>query len=292
MKITGTTRLGGLLGSPVKHSISPMMHNDSFEINGIDAVYLCFDVGPDRLGETVQALRDMNAYGFNLTMPDKEAVIPFLDELSDAARLIGAVNTVENRDGRLIGHNTDGIGFVKAAAAEGIDVSGRTITLLGAGGAGGAIAVQLALSGCRELYLCNRQTRSWNRAGELVERIDQNTPCQARLIDLGDESETASCIRESSLLINATPVGMEPNADAMPLPEDIFGEGGAVHEGLAVADVIYHPRKTKLLRKAEEAGLFAFSGMYMLLYQGEAAFRIWTGTDMPVSVIRERYFAQ
>ena len=164
-QITGHTRMGGLLGSPVAHSISPMMHNDSFRELGLDWVYLCFDVGPDRLGEVVNAFRSMNVYGFNLTMPDKEAVIPHLDELSLAAELIGAVNTVKNEDGKLIGHNTDGIGYMQSVSAAGWDIRGKEMTLLGAGGAACAIAVQAAINGVSRLHLVSRRGRSWRKPG-------------------------------------------------------------------------------------------------------------------------------
>lgn len=286
-QITGHTRMGGLLGSPVAHSISPMMHNDSFRELGLDWVYLCFDVGPDRLGEVVNAFRSMNVYGFNLTMPDKEAVIPHLDELSLAAELIGAVNTVKNEDGKLIGHNTDGIGYMQSVSAAGWDIRGKEMTLLGAGGAACAIAVQAAINGVSRLHLVSRRGRSWEKAGRLVEQINKKTGCQADLTDLADGSRLRRCLETSSLLTNATSVGMAPQADATPIPDiSMF------HPGLLVSDVIYHPSKTRLLREAQRAGCPVCNGMYMLLYQGAAAFKIWTGQEMPVELIRERYFSR
>lgn len=286
-QITGHTRMGGLLGSPVAHSISPMMHNDSFRELGLDWVYLCFDVGPDRLGEVVNAFRSMNVYGFNLTMPDKEAVIPHLDELSLAAELIGAVNTVKNEDGKLIGHNTDGIGYIQSVSAAGWDIRGKEMTLLGAGGAACAIAVQAAIDGVSRLHLVSRRGRSWEKAGRLVEQINKKTDCQADLTDLADGSRLRRCLETSSLLTNATSVGMAPQADATPIPDTSM-----FHPGLLVSDVIYHPSKTRLLREAQGAGCAVCNGMYMLLYQGAAAFKIWTGQEMPVELIRERYFSR
>ena len=286
-QITGHTRMGGLLGSPVAHSISPMMHNDSFRELGLDWVYLCFDVGPDRLGEVVNAFRSMNVYGFNLTMPDKEAVIPHLDELSLAAELIGAVNTVKNEDGKLIGHNTDGIGYIQSVSAVGWDIRGKEMTLLGAGGAACAIAVQAAIDGVSRLHLVSRRGRSWEKAGRLVEQINKKTGCQADLTDLADGSRLRRCLETSSLLTNATSVGMAPQADATPIPDTSM-----FHPGLLVSDVIYHPSKTRLLREAQRAGCPVCNGMYMLLYQGAAAFKIWTGQEMPVELIRERYFSR
>ena len=283
--ITGHTRLGGLLGSPVAHSISPMMHNDSFRALGLDCVYLCFDVGPEKLGDVVSAFRSMNVYGFNLTMPDKEAVLPYLDELSLAARLIGAVNTVKQENGKLTGYNTDGTGYMKAVKDAGYDVTGQEMTLLGAGGAASAIAVQAAIDGVSHLHLVSRRGRSWEKAARLVERINQKTACQADLTDLADTVTLGRLLERSALLTNATSVGMAPDTDATPIPDPAL-----FHPGLVVSDVIYNPKETRLLAEAKAAGCPTFNGMYMLLYQGEAAFKIWTGQDMPVEQIRERYF--
>ncbi len=284
--ITGHTRLGGLLGSPVAHSISPMMHNDSFAFHKLDYVYLCFDIREDKLGTTIRALRDMNTYGFNLTMPDKTAVMGYLDEISVEARLIGAVNTVKNQDGKLIGFNTDGAGYMRAAADFGVDVTGRELTLIGAGGAANAIAVQSALDGAAFIHLVSRRGRSWDRARSLVDRINENTGCQAELIDLEDSICLKSALERSVLLTNATSAGMAPETDVTPLKDTSL-----LYPELFVSDVIYNPRKTRFLREAQEAGCRTFNGLYMLLYQGEKAFNIWTGLDMPVQMIRERYFS-
>lgn len=284
--ITGHTRLGGLLGSPVAHSISPMMHNDSFAFHKLDYVYLCFDIREDKLGTTIRALRDMNTYGFNLTMPDKTAVMGYLDEISVEARLIGAVNTVKNQDGKLIGFNTDGAGYMRAAADFGVDVTGRELTLIGAGGAANAIAVQSALDGAAFIHLVSRRGRSWDRARSLVDRINENTGCQAELIDLEDSVCLKSALERSVLLTNATSAGMAPETDVTPLKDTSL-----LYPELFVSDVIYNPRKTRFLREAQEAGCRTFNGLYMLLYQGEKAFNIWTGLDMPVQMIRERYFS-
>ncbi|MDD3794798.1 MAG: shikimate dehydrogenase [Lachnospiraceae bacterium] len=286
-KITGSTRLGGLLGSPVAHSISPMMHNDSFQELGLDYVYLCFEVGPEKLPEVITAFRSMNVYGFNLTMPDKEAVIPCLDELSLAAQMIGAVNTVTCQNGKMTGHNTDGIGYMRAVEEAGYSVPGKEMTLLGAGGAASAIAVQAAIDGVSRLHLVSRRGRSWEKARALVDQINRNTSCQADLTDLADTDGLRKNLERSALLTNATSVGMAPHADQTPI-----GDCSLFHPELIVSDVIYNPRRTRLLREAENAGCRTFNGMYMLLYQGEAAFRIWTGQNMPVELIKSRYFTE
>ena len=285
-QITGLTRLGGLLGSPVSHSISPMMHNDSFRELGLDYVYLCFDIGPEKLGNAISALRDMNTYGFNLTMPDKEAVLPYLDELSLASQIIGAVNTVKNENGRLVGHMTDGIGYMRSAKEAGCDVIGKEMMILGVGGAASAIAVQAAIDGVSKLHLVNRKSRSWEKAEKLVRQINENTNCRADLTDLADTGALRALLASTTLLTNATSVGMAPNEKATPLPDTSL-----FHPELTVSDVIYHPRETRLLAEAKTVGCKTFNGMYMLLYQGEAAFKIWTDQDMPTELIKERYFS-
>ncbi|MDO4476039.1 MAG: shikimate dehydrogenase [Lachnospiraceae bacterium] len=285
-EITGTTRLGGLLGSPVAHSLSPLMHNLSFRELGLDFVYLCFDVKEAQMPSMAAALREMNVYGFNLTMPCKQAIIPCLDELSDAARLIGAVNTVVNDNGRLIGHNTDGMGFMRSVRENGCDIAGREMTLLGSGGAASAIAVQAALDGAKALHLACRRGRSWGAAEELVRRINEGTSCQADLIELADTTALKERLDNSAILVNGTSAGMSPNEELCPLPDTSI-----LSPELLVGDVIYHPRKTRLMAEAEALGCRTFNGMYMLLYQGAAAFELWTGQPMPVEVVRQAYFS-
>lgn len=287
IEISGETRLGGLLGSPVAHSLSPAMHNMCFREMNIDFVYLAFDVPQPQIRETVHVLRNVNTYGFNLTMPDKVAVMECLDDCSRAAEMIGAVNTVVNEDGRLIGHNTDGIGYVESARHQGFEPSGKEITLLGAGGAALAAAVQLALDGAEKLHISNRRSRSWNAAREMVDKINRETSCRADLTDLEDAGELAKRIGSSDLLVNATSVGMAPHEDESPL-KDV----SLLRPELVVSDIIYHPRQTLLLRSASERGCRTFNGMDMLLYQGAAAFRLWTGREMPVERVRRAVFAK
>ena len=285
-QITGHTRLGCLLGTPVSHSISPMMYNESFRLLGLDFVYLCFDTKNADLSAMVQTLRDMNVFGFNLTMPDKERILEYLDELSPAARMIGAVNTVKNEDGRLIGHNTDGIGYMRSLGDAGYDIHSGAMTLLGAGGAASSIAIQAALDGVPALHIVNRRGRSWENANRLVDVINSNTDCRADVTDMADLSEVRRCIQGSTLLTNATSIGMAPNADATPVSDP-----SCFHRDLLVTDIIYNPSCTRLMREAQEHGCRAQNGMYMLLYQGEAAFHIWTGQDMPTEQIRSRFFS-
>ena len=284
-QITGHTRLGCLLGTPVSHSISPMMHNEAFRILGLDCVYLCFDTKNADLKTMVQTLKEMNVYGFNLTMPDKERILPYLDELSPAARMIGAVNTVKNEDGRLIGHNTDGIGYMQSVKDTGYDATTGPMTLLGAGGAASSIAIQAALDGVPVLHIVNRRGRSWDNALRLADLINENTSCKADVTDMAKGVAVKACIKDSLLLTNATSIGMAPNTDASPVQDT-----SCFHPDQLVSDIIYNPRRTKLLLEAQDAGCRISNGMYMLLYQGAAAFQIWTGKEMPVEEIRQKFF--
>ncbi|MDO4337747.1 MAG: shikimate dehydrogenase [Eubacteriales bacterium] len=284
--ITGHTKLTALLGSPVAHSISPLMHNEAFRQLGLDYVYLCFDVTEETLPAAVAGLKACGIRGFNLTMPNKNKIVELLDELSPAAKLIGAVNTVVNDNGRLIGYNTDGIGYMQAARDAGYDLTGKTITIMGAGGAATAICAQAALDGVEKIHIFARSSsRFWNRTQKLADTINGTLSCKAELHENGDGAALQEAAGESTLLLNATSVGMAPNVDA-----SIITDTSIFRPDLVVSDVIYNPQETLLLKQAREAGCRTFNGMYMLLYQGAEAFRLWTGMDMPVELIKEKYF--
>ena len=284
--ITGHTGLTALLGSPVAHSISPMMHNESFRYHNLDYVYLCFDVNEEGLAIAVDGLKKIGIRGFNLTMPNKNKMIEFVDHLSPAGELIGAINTVVNDDGILTGHNTDGVGFMRSLEDAGHNVIGKTMAVLGAGGAATAICAQAALDGVKCIHIFARTTsRFWNRTAEFVKKINEMTNCQAILHDNDDKEALRQALEESALLVNASSVGMAPNTDASLIEDPSY-----FHQGLIVYDAIYNPRETKLLRLAREAGCETCNGLYMLLYQGAEAFRIWTGKEMPVDLIKEKYF--
>lgn len=287
MNITGHTRLTALLGSPVAHSISPLMHNEAFRLLGLDYAYLCFEVTETTLKEAVAGLKICGIRGFNLTMPNKNKIVEYLDELSPSARLIGAVNTVINENGRLIGHNTDGTGYMLAARDAGCDPIGKTVTLMGAGGAATAILAQAALDGVKDIHIFIRKTsRFLERTQMLADKINASLPCRVYLHDNEDTEALAKALEESYLLINATSVGMAPNTDV-----SIITDKSLLRPELIVSDIIYNPQETKLLRDAREAGCKTFNGMYMLLYQGAEAFRLWTGKEMPVQEIKEKYFS-
>lgn len=286
-QITGTTVLTGLLGSPVAHSLSPLMHNDSFQALGLDYAYLCFDVGTDRLKEAVDGLRVMGARGWNLTMPDKNLMCQLADRLSPASEISGAVNTVVNDNGILTGYTTDGIGYMRAAKEAGFDLPGKVMTLLGGGGAATAILVQAALDGMKEIRVFNRKSPSFDRLLHIAGQLNERTNCKVSVHPLEDATDLKVSIETSDILTNGTSLGMAPYSNACPIPDSSF-----LRPELIVSDVIYNPRQTKLLQMAQEIGCPFFNGLYMLLYQGAAAFTLWTGKEMPVEQIKEKYFSE
>lgn len=285
-EITGATGLTCLLGHPVAHSISPQMHNEAFRLLGLDYRYFAFDVTPETLETAFAGLKTLNVLGFNLTMPLKTAILPYLDELTPTARLSGSVNTVYRKGDRYIGHMTDGIGYMRSVTDAGFSIIGKKMTLLGAGGAATAILVQAALDGVSEIFVCKRKNASWDKTLELIEQLNKETSCKVSLHDIENSVDLADCISRSDILTNATNVGMAPNIDACPIsPDMLFPE-------LIVSDIIYNPRETKLIQYAKEVGCPTFNGLYMLLYQGAAAFECWTGKEMPIAPIKEKYFSE
>ena len=284
--ITGHTRLLCLLGDPVSHSISPAMHNLSFETLNLDYVYLAFKTTIDEFENTVATLKQIGARGFNCTMPCKRIAAEKCDELSPAAKFMNSVNTVVIEDGKLVGHNTDGVGYMRSVVDAGHDIIGKQMTLLGSGGASSAILAQAALDGLKNINLFARKGNSWNVIEKQVNQINVETNCKVTLNELADETALKKSIADSAILVNGSSVGMAPNTDGCLIPDTSF-----FHPELIVSDVIYNPRKTKLLTLAESAGLATFNGMYMLLYQGAEAFKIWTGQEMPVDLVKRELFS-
>ena len=293
MEISGHTGMICLLGSPVAHSLSPAMHNEAFKQLDLDYRYLAFDVKEGELKGVLDSFKKMGVRGFNLTMPLKTEAAHLCDSLSPAADIAGTVNTVViEADGTATGHTTDGIGFTESAREAGVDYIGKKVTLMGTGGAGIAILVQLALDGAREISVFERtSSRFKERTAEVVKKLNARTCCKVSVYDY-DDTRLQREISESVLLINATNIGMAPNTEGNLIKDPSWLTTRAVGqtEPLAVSDVIYNPQKTKLLEMAEQCGLKAFNGMYMLLYQGAAAFTLWTGEKMPVDIIKEKYF--
>ena len=282
LQISGTTTMLGLIGTPVAHSKSPAMYNHCFQKFGLDWAYLAFDVPAERTGEAVAAIRTLHMRGANVTMPCKNAVIPFLDELTPAARAIQAVNTIVNEDGVLVGHNTDGCGYTQNLRRNGIEVAGKKIVLLGGGGAASAIAIQAALEGAAEIAVFNLRDAFWPRVEQGLRAIAQAAPgCAISLRDLEDRAALKAAIDRCDILSNATRVGMAPYED-----QSNITDGSWYRPDLVVTDVVYAPPETKMLREARAAGCRTCDGLGMLLCQGAEAFRLYSGLEMPVEEIR------
>ena len=284
MEISGRTKLFGLLGSPVGHSKSPEMYNYCFKKYQRDCAYIAFDVDEAHVSEGVRAIKTLNMGGANVTMPLKSAVIPYLDKLTSAAAVTNSVNTIVNEDGVLVGYCTDGMGFVANLASGDVSVEGKKITILGGGGVSSAVSAQCALEGAKELSIFNRKDKFWSRLLEHAERIKKAAPgCTVNIYDLDDEAELKKQISESQILANANCVGMAPLEDV-----SLIKDQSIFRKDLVVADVVYAPKETKLIKEAKAAGCEkTFGGMGMLLRQGAAALKLYTGDEMPVEEIEE-----
>lgn len=277
MKINGYTRLAAVVANPIKHSISPFIHNSAFEATETNGVYLAWEVEATDLAETVANIRRYQMYGINLSMPYKEQVIPYLDQLSEEACLIGAVNTVVNREGTLIGYNTDGKGFFKSLPS--FKISRKRMVLLGAGGAAKAILAQAILDGVSQISVFVRSS-SMGKTRPYLEKIQNATGFRVDLFALEDVQDLQDSITQADLLVNATSVGMD--GSSQPIPTSIV-----LPEKLLVADVIYQPFETPFLKWAKEQGNQSINGLGMLLYQAAEAFELWTGKEMPTDQIWE-----
>ena len=277
MKIDGYTRLAAVVANPIKHSISPFIHNSAFEATNTNGVYLAWEVDATELAETVANIRRYQMYGINLSMPYKEQVIPYLDQLSEEACLIGAVNTVVNREGTLIGYNTDGKGFFKSLPS--FKISRKRLVLLGAGGAAKAILAQAILDGVSQISIFVRSS-SMEKTRPYLEKIQNATGFRVDLFALEDVQELQDSITQADLLVNATSVGMD--GSSQPIPTSIV-----LPEKLMVADVIYQPFETPFLKWAKNQGNQSINGLGMLLYQAAEAFELWTGKEMPTDQIWE-----
>ena len=278
MKPSGSTKIVRLIGYPVEHSKSPLMHNAAFQSLGLDFVYVLLSVKAPDLKEAVTGLRASNVAGANVTIPYKEEVIKYLDEITPEAVFIGAVNTIHNREGKLMGYNTDGQGFITSLLTDGkIKLEGQKVFLIGAGGAGKAVAVKLAERGVERLVITDK---IGERTESLVSRLQENIPdCPVYAVPM-DSKEFAEAISESTLLINATPVGMNEGDPCVVDPDYL-------HKDLFIYDVVYN-RETPLVREARKRGVKALGGIGMLIHQGAASFEIWTGQKAPVEVMKNK----
>ncbi|WP_430618876.1 shikimate dehydrogenase [Enterococcus sp. DIV1072d] len=281
--ISGKTKLTGFFAKPASHSLSPLMHNLAFSHWGIDAVYLAFEVDQTNLRQAVESIRTLDMLGVNVSMPNKTAVLAYLDQLSPEAELIGAVNTIVHQEQRLIGYNTDGMGFVRSVNETGHPIKNQKIVVLGAGGAAKAIVVQMALEGAQEITIYKRLNATFLPLKEYFVKVSEKTGCPIRLHDYADESQLALDLSQANLLINATDIGMGSKKDQLPIADVEL-----LHSQLAVFDLIYSPSETRLIQEAKKMGIKAYNGLGMLIHQGAIAFELWTHREMPVQNIREQ----
>jgi len=287
-RISGHTTLLGLIGSPVSHSGSPAMYNYGCELKGLDFAYLAFDVDKEHTKNAMDAIRTFHMRGCNVTFPCKVETVSYMDELSTAAELMGAVNTIVNEDGRLIGYNTDGEGFVRNLADHGVEVKGKKMTVCGGGGAATAIQVQCALDGAREISIFNKKDEFFARTEATAAKLMEKVPgIVVNVYDIDDTDLLKREMDDSDIFVNGTVVGMKPMDDMSIVPDTSF-----FRPELIVCDVVYNPIETKMLREAKAAGCQTIGGKGMLLWQGVSAFKLYTGEDMPVAEVKARYFSE
>ena len=277
-QISGKTKICALIGDPVEHTMSPVMHNAAYKKLGLDYIYIPFRVAPEQLAAAVDGLRALNVKGFNVTIPHKVSIIPMLDGLDPLAEKIGAVNTVVNNDGELRGYNTDAEGFLRALLERGVEPGGKNVVVLGAGGASRAITYVLAEKNAA-LTILNRQLElDW--AEDIAELIREDFGKVVRVLELCEEY-LAEALEKADILVNATSVGMSPAVDESPVP------AGLLKDSLIVFDVVYNPMMTRLIREARAAGARTIGGIDMLAWQGALAFEKWTGQAAPLDLMRK-----
>ncbi len=275
MAISGKTRVCGVIGDPIEHTLSPTIHNAAFNHLKLAFVFLAFRVKAADLENAVRGMRGLGIHGLNVTMPHKSTVISFLDEVDATVQFLGSANTILNKDGKLSGFNTDGVGALKALRENGTELSEKKVLLLGAGGAAKAIAFSLAKE-VGELAILNRTAEKANELAETLGRMFNKKVVG----DVLSSDAIAQNLRDSDILINATSVGMKPNlSQSLVAPQWLKSD-------LAVMDIVYNPVETKLARDAKAAGAKVISGVEMLIYQGAASFEIWTGCSAPIEVMR------
>jgi len=276
MAISGKTKVCGVIGDPIEHTLSPIMHNAAFRALELDFAFLAFKVQATEVGNAISGMRALNIHGLNVTMPHKNAVIKFLDEIDPTAKTIASVNTILNKDGRLLGFNTDGVGALNALEQNSVTIRGKKVLLLGAGGAAKAIAYTLSQES-DEFVILNRTPKlAAELSAILKQKFNKKIKAGAFSPDLVKDN-----LADADVLINATSVGMKPNDNQTPiLPQWLKPD-------LTVMDIVYNPLETKLAKNAKAAGAKIISGVEMLIYQGAASFEIWTACQAPVEVMRK-----
>lgn len=272
MAVSGKTRITGIFGNPIEHTLSPLMHNAAFQTLGLDICYVPFRVSPESLPDAVRAIRSLNMMGVNITIPHKEKVIPLLDKVHEEASFIGAVNTVTHNDGILTGYNTDGRGFLSSLTEEGISIEGKKILIIGAGGASRAVSYYLS----EKASILSLFDTDMPKAGRLVHDLSmiRSNVCLAK--EIGN-------MVQPDIVINATPLGLKTD-DPLPFNPDLIAPE------MVICDLVY--KKTELLKEAELRGAKIVDGSGMLLWQGVLAFELWTGVKPPVDIMRDQLLSK
>ena len=274
------TKLAAIIGTDIGHSKSSAMMNAAFQELGLNYYYFPMNIRQEDFGDVIRGISKMNFAGLTITIPYKLEILRYLDAIDPLAEVIGAVNTVKIENGKLTGFNTDGAGFVRGLEADlGLSISEEAFLVVGAGGVARAISTVLASRKPRKLILANRTVK---KAEEICEKLNRQVWNGCEAISL---EEIRSRLQEVTVVINATNIGMAPREDGC-----LIQDPSVFHKDLVVSDIIYNPRQTKLMAMAKSQGCPVFNGLYMLLYQGAESFRLWTGQDMPVAVIREKFF--
>jgi shikimate dehydrogenase len=289
------TRLYGVIGDPIRHTRSPLMQNCAFQVSGINAVYAAFHVKPEQLGDAMAGLRAFGIGGLNVTIPHKVEVMNHLDEIDESAQAIGAVNTIVNRDGRLIGYNTDGIGYVRSLKEEAEpQLAGKRIVVLGAGGASRGIVWALAREHPEAIWIANRTHEKAQALADSLGGFRRLADDGAADHPVGEKGTVIRAIawealrevcREADVVINTTSVGMAPDVDATPI------DAAWLRPDAVASDLIYNPLKTRFLQEAEQRGCRIHGGLGMFVYQGAYAFEYWTGQPAPVKAMRDAVLA-
>lgn len=272
------TELLGVIGYPLGHSLSPLLHNHAIKELGLNMVYLGFAIKPELLKEGVQGFRALNIKGINVTIPYKEKVIPFLDEVDSLASKVGAVNTIVNKQGDLKGYNTDVIGVQRLIEDDGnFKIKGKKALVLGAGGASRAVGISLCQNGIKEIYVLNRTETKAEKLLNNWQRLYPEIKMESGVLSL-----YPSILAKVDIVIDTTPIGMAPDIEAEPIID-----AKSFHSNLLVVDLVYNPTETTILKAARQAGAQVLNGMGMLLYQGIEAFRLWTGIEPEVQSWRD-----
>ena len=281
--IDGHFLLIGLMAYPIRHSLSPQMQNTIYSKLNVPYVYLAFEVDQEKLPGAIKGLRALGLRGSAVSMPNKQLVCQYLDKLTPAVEMSGACNTISNDNGVLTGYNTDGIGYMRMLKEAGVEVIGKKMTIMGAGGAATAIVVQAALDGVKEIAIFNQKDECYKKIEAVAKKLNQNTQCKVYVTDLDDKEQLRKEIAESVVLCNATGVGMKPLEG-----QSLITDPTMLRADLVVTDCIYSPRKTKLLEIAEQQGCKILNGIGMMLWQGAAQIKIWTGEEAPIEYVKEK----